>query len=417
MTIRELVLKSTVARKLILKNLPPRFKFFFGLFPVPLGKEKTRLQEVLRSGSWNMSYGPRPAHIQLEEDFSKYIGTNEAVAISGGGVGIQMVIRALGLGRQSEVLMQIDTCSAVPMAVMNSQTIPRFFDASQDTFLSSAKSVLDKVGENTQAVIASHLWGNSDDLMSLANLSSDREITLIEDCCLALGTETQGKKVGSLGRVGIFSFGSTKPIQAGEGGIIVTNDSNLAKELRAMRNWGERTKDFGIRDVTELSWNGRISEFSAAVAVEQLRRFPDKLEAIRENVRAFDQFLKTHVPEIQINIGNSIDISEPSFSQVVLRLNGYSEKRKNALMDHLAINKIQAFHANFEPVSTLSLFKSGTWTKWINTPEWDTQSEMSETSYPNAFNIYRKSGLGLSRTNFQSSYTTKRLISALKSFN
>lgn len=363
-----------------------------------------------------MSYGPKPAHLELEKEFAEYIGSSEAIAVSGGGLGIQMSIRALGLGRKSEVLMQIDTCSAVPMAALNSQVIPRFFDADKDTFLSNSKSVNSKVGQNTQAVIASHLWGNSDDLKSLSNLRSASEVVLIEDCCLALGTEFEGKKVGTTGKVGIFSFGSTKPVQAGEGGIIVTDDRDLARELRAMRNWGERTKDFGVRDVNELSWNGRISEFSAAVAIEQIRKFPAALSAIRENVIVFDEFLKAHLPNIEINSGNSLNLSDPSFSQVVIKLRGFSEEGKTKLLQHLADQKVTAFHANFEPVSTLSLFKSGNWTKWMDNPGWNTRTEMEESQYPNSFEIFHRTGIGLSRTNFQSKYMTKRLISALEKF-
>jgi dTDP-4-amino-4,6-dideoxygalactose transaminase len=399
-----------------MRVLPARLKFALGLFPVTLGKERQRLSEVLSSGSWNMSYGPTPAHLKLEKVFAEYIGSSEAIAVSGGGVGIQMSIRALGLGRKSEVLMQIDTCSAVPMAALNSQVIPRFFDADTDTFLSNPESVNSKVGQNTQAVIASHLWGNSDDVKSLSNLRGQSEILLIEDCCLALGTEFDGKKVGTTGKVGIFSFGSTKPVQAGEGGIIVTDDRDLARELRAMRNWGERTKEFGVRDVNELSWNGRISEFSAAVAIEQVRNFPSVLNAIRENVAVFDKFLKTNTPNMEINFGNSTSLSDPSFSQVVLKLKGFSQESKVALLEHLADQKITAFHANFEPISTLSLFKSGNWTKWMDNPQWSTKIEMEESQYPNSFEIFRQKGIGLSRTNFQSKYTTKRLISALESF-
>ncbi len=416
MRVRKLISKSDILRKIIVRTLPAKLKFSLGLFPVPLGKERKRLNEVLSNGSWNMSYGPMPAHLKLEKIFAEYIGSSEAIAVSGGGVGIQMSIRALGLGRESEVLMQIDTCSAVPMAVLNAQVIPRFFDANIDTFLSNAESVKSKIGQNTQAVIASHLWGNSDDLKTLSNLGGNSDVVLIEDCCLALGTELGGKKVGTTGKVGIFSFGSTKPVQAGEGGIIVTDDQNLARELRAMRNWGERTKEFGVRDVNELSWNGRISEFAAAVAIEQVRNFPSILNTIRENVAVFDKYLKESTPNIEINFGNSTSLSEPSFSQVVLKLNGFPEKSKADLLQHLLDRKITAFHANFEPISTLSLFKSGNWTKWMNKPQWSPKMEMEESQYPNSFKIFRQTGIGLSRTNFQSKYTTKRLISALKSF-
>jgi dTDP-4-amino-4,6-dideoxygalactose transaminase len=369
--------------------------------------------EVLKSGNWNMSYGQYPAHVRLEQEFANYIGTSQAVAVSGGGVAIQMALRALGLGRDSEVLMQIDTCAAVPMAALNAQTIPRFFDANPKTFLSDKAAITSKATQNTKAIISSHLWGNPDDVNELSRFSDSSGAVLIEDCCLALGTEVDGKKVGTFGKVGIFSFGSTKPIQAGEGGIIVTDDISLARELRAMRNWGERTKDFGVRDVNELSWNGRISEFSAAIASEQLRNYPFLISKIRDNVEIFNDYLSKKRPNMELQLGNSLHISQSTFSQVVLRLIDYNESSKIELLNQLEENGIIAFHANFEPISTLRLFKSGTWTRWINSPNWDTTKDLLDSNYKNAFDIFKYKGIGLSRTNFQSKYTVNRLISTL----
>jgi len=411
--IRSIVIKNGKFRAAVIRFAPPKLKLIIGLFPVPLGNERKRLAEVLSSGNWNMSYGKSPAHVKLEQEFVRYLGISEAVAVAGGGVGIQMALRALGLDRNSEVLTQIDTCAAVPMAILNAQTIPRFFDANPKTFLSDLESLKSKVTGNTKAIVATHLWGNPDDVKNLTEFTESNKTFLIEDCCLALGTEVGGRKVGTFGKVGIFSFGSTKPIQAGEGGIIVTDDASLAKELRAMRNWGERTKDFGIRDVNELSWNGRISEFSAAVALEQLRNFPKMINLVRENVSIFLNYLLLNRPDLELNLGNSSEINQSTFSQIVLRLNGYTEETKDSLLQHFNSEGVSAFHANFEPVSTLKLFKSGTWTKWINAPTWDTEKDLLEQNYKNAFDIFTHKGIGLSRTNFQSRYTLNRLISSL----
>ena len=412
--LRELLVRNKKIRDAFIKFTPSKFKYRVGLYPVSLGREKERLIEVLNSGNWNMSYGRHPAHIDLERDFAKYIGCAEAVAVSGGGVGIQMALRALGLGRKSEVLMQIDTCSAVPMATLNAQTIPRFFDADPDTFLSNIESVKLKYSKNSHALIASHLWGNPENVTELKSFCDSRNLMLIEDCCLALGTEIESRKVGTFGKIGIFSFGSTKPIQAGEGGILVTDDANLAKELRAMRNWGERTKDFGTRDVNELSWNGRISEFSAAVAREQLLHYPKIISQVQDHVAIFNDYLENNRNDMTLNLGAAKSIHQSTFTQVVVRLIGHNQKTKHNLLKELNDNGIIAFHANFEPVSTLTLFESGDWTKWISTPEWDTEEDLADRHYENAFEIYNTTGLGFSRSNFQSRYTLNRLISVLE---
>jgi dTDP-4-amino-4,6-dideoxygalactose transaminase len=401
------------ALKLKIIILTPTFlKLQLGIFPIALGQENRKLRNVLASGNWNMSYGRSTVHEMLEDEFAKYTNSAYAVATSGGGMGIQMVLRALGFGRQSQILMQVDTCSAVPMSALNAQTVPRFYDADPTTFLSEISSIESKINSKTRAIIGTHLWGNSDALESLVDLATSNNITLIEDCCLAVGTKYRGTHVGNMGKVGIFSFGSTKPIQAGEGGIIVTHDQDLAKELRAMRHWGERTKDFGIRDVRQLSWNGRMSEFSAAVALEQIRNFDRFLEIVRGNVIEFVSFLEKNIPDLEVCLGNSDSINEASFSQVILRIKKDGRINKRNLSDHLARKGIYFFDANFEPITTLSMFRNREWENWIDSPEFDPLDEINEKKYPNSYNIWNATGIGLSRTNFQSKLQYSKLIKA-----
>jgi hypothetical protein len=115
-----------------------------------------------------------------------------------------------------------------------------------------------------------------------------------------------------------------------------------------------------------------------------------------------------------LNLGAAKSINQSTFTQVVVRLVGHNQKTKHNLLKELNDNGIIAFHANFEPVSTLTLFESGDWTKWISTPEWDTEEDLADRHYENAFKIYNTTGLGFSRSNFQSRYTLNRLISVLE---
>lgn len=415
--IYKLFRKFPYLKELIVNSFPNSVKRYLGVFPIQLNTEKKLLQKVLNNGNWNMSYGRTPMHIELENEFAKYVGTAEAVAVSGGGTGIQMSLRALGLNHQSEVLMQVDTCSAVPMATLNAQVVPRFFDADSNSFHSSIESINNQLNINSKAIIATHFWGNSDDVDSLLKICSSNNLHFIEDACLALGTKISGAMAGSFGTVGVFSFGSTKPIQAGEGGMLVTNDKDLARELRSMRHWGERTKDYGYRDVQQLSWNGRMSEFSAAVALGQLRGYPTFLEKIRENVRVFARFLDNEISDISLNLGNSSKLEDSSFTQSVLALHNFSQQKKKKLLLHLRNSGIIAFHANFEPIPTLSLFKSNDWAKWINQRVLNSDLEMNEIQFKNAYDIYNYKGIGLARSNFQSKFTINRLIKSLRSFN
>jgi dTDP-4-amino-4,6-dideoxygalactose transaminase len=362
-----------------------------------------------------MSYGTHLAHNELETEFCKFTGSKYAVAVGSGGIGIQMSLRALGLDRKSEVMVQVDTCSATAMAILNAQCIPRFVDSDSETFQFNGESALQKINLNTGAIIASHLWGNVDDMESIKRIAGIAGVPVIEDCCLALGSTQNGSHIGKSGVVGVFSFGSTKPIQAGEGGIIVTEDVNLAKELRSMRHWGERSIDFGVRDVTQLSWNGRISEFSAAVARVQLEHFWEINNRIKENVNIFSEYLNKNFEEIEIQLGNLSSFESSSFSQVILKIKSESKLDRSQILNKLTHHKVGHFLANFEPMTELTLFNSGSWKKWIDDVDWDLTNEVNPTSYPGAYKIFEKSGFGLSRTNFQSKWKLKQLIRSFDS--
>jgi dTDP-4-amino-4,6-dideoxygalactose transaminase len=241
------------------------------------------------------------------------------------------------------------------------------------------------------------------------------DVPVIEDCCLALGSKLNGNHVGKDGVVGIYSFGSTKPIQAGEGGVIVTEDGNLAKELRSMRHWGERTRDYGVRDVTQLSWNGRISEFSAAVALVQLKNFSEINERIKNNVSVFSEYLRKNFTEMELQLGNLSSFESSSFSQVILKVKSDSKLERNHVLQQLSHDRIGHFYANFEPMTELSLFKSGDWEKWIDSVDWNLADEATPSNYPGAYKIFEKTGIGLSRTNFQSKWKLKQLIQSFDS--
>src|SRR6478736_526104 len=240
-----------------------------GIYPRVMGNELKAVEEVLSSSQWNMAYGKGLAHERLEADFANYVGAPFAVAVGSGGMALQMSMRALGVKPGDEVIHQIDTCSATAMAVLNAGATPIFADISPETFMLDQSSVSENSNEATKAVIATHMWGNPENMKMLRELTAKFGWKLIEDACLSLGAIAQGRKAGAWGDTSVFSFGCIKPIQGGEGGMIITSDEGMARELRAMRHWGDRTIEFGVRDVEQLAWNGRMSEIVAAVVREQ----------------------------------------------------------------------------------------------------------------------------------------------------
>jgi dTDP-4-amino-4,6-dideoxygalactose transaminase len=387
----------------------------FGVYPRTLANEIGAVSEILRGAQWNMTYGRGLAHERLEAEFAEATGTREAIAVASGGVALQMTLRALGLKPGDEAIHQVDTCAATAMALMNAGVTPVFADISEQSFMLDIADAARRITPQTRAIIATHMWGNPEDMSALRELAQAKRLILVEDACLGLGTVASGKPAGGWGDVGVFSFGCVKPIQTGEGGMIVTNDEALARELRSLRHWGDRTTEFGVRDATQLSWNGRMSEILAAVAREQLRGYRQHLADMREAVGDFQDALGD-LPGLSLVLGHATAAPDCAFTQVVLRLD---ERRagigKDALMAELTKNGVPNWHANFELINTLSLFRTGAWRDWILRGDVERVAQNNDGPFPIAERIFSRDGLGLGKTNFLSAGNRKHLQSVLRS--
>ena len=387
----------------------------FGVYPRVMANEIDAVTKVLRGSQWNMAYGRGLAHERLEAEFAEASGTREAVAVASGGVALQMSLRALGLRPGDEAIHQVDTCAATAMALINAGVTPVFADVSEKSFMLDIADVGQRIGPQTKAIVATHMWGNPENMPALRALAQAKKLILIEDACLALGAVADGRPAGGWGDVGVFSFGCVKPIQTGEGGMIVTNDGALARELRALRHWGDRTIEFGVRDATQLAWNGRMSEILAALAREQLKGYRQHLADMRDAVGDLQNTL-AELPGLSLVLGHAKTPSNCAFTQVVLRLDGQRAGiGKDALMVELTKNGVTNFHANFELINSLSLFRSGTWRDWILRGDVDRVARNNSGPFPVAERLFARDGLGLGKTNFLSAGNLDHLKSVLRS--
>jgi perosamine synthetase len=386
------------------------YKVFFKSYPFLVGKEISMIENVLKSGIWNMS-NPLGIHSILEKEFAEYVGVKHAIVVNTGGVAIQMSLRVLDVNHGDEVIHQVDTCIANSFAIMNAGATPIFSDISLETFKLDIENLDQLLSSKTKVIMPIHLWGNVENMQAISEFAVKHDLKVIEDCALAFGAEYDGKKVGQFGDIGIFSFGSTKPIQAGEGGIIVTNDDELAKKLRSMRSWGEMTQEYGIRDHEILSWNGRASEIVVAVMLEQFRNFEKRHNSLKRNINFFIQFIRDN-KYLELADESSYN-SNPSFSQVVVRLN--KQINKSHLMNKLKEKNISVWHANFELIPTISFFKKGTWKNYSNSTDLNFIENNYFGRFKNAELVYDNVGLGFMPNNFLTLKRTKNTIKAIMS--
>jgi dTDP-4-amino-4,6-dideoxygalactose transaminase len=385
-----------------------------GTYPRVLANEIRAVKKVLYSSRWNMAYGQGLVHERLEHAFSEYLGSSNAVAVNTGGMALQMSFRALGLKPGDEVVLQVDTCSATAFAVMNAGATPIFADISPDTFMLDTATGSPLVTESTTGLVATHMWGNPENTRLLREVSVVRGVPLIEDACLALGAVCDRRMAGTIGTVGVFSFGCLKPIQGGEGGMLVTDDEALARELRSLRHWGDRTIDFGVRDTTQLAWNGRMSELVAAVVVEQLRGYPVHLAELRERVGEFQQFLMS-IDGIDLHLGVARSIDECAFTQVVTRVDPVRLGMTSAeLRRRLDERGIATWLPNFEPIPSLSFFAKDHWKNWILKGRLDVIEANYHTHFVNSETVARTIGIGFPKQHFTTKSRMRQLIGALQ---
>jgi perosamine synthetase len=389
------------------------FGRWIGTYPRVLANEIEAVKKVLYSSRWNMAYGQGLVHERLEDAFSEYLGSSNAVAVNTGGMAIQMALRALGLKPGDEAVLQVDTCSATAFAAMNAGVTPMFADVSVDTFMLETAAGSSLLLPSTRVLIATHMWGNPEAIQSLKEMCLERGIPLIEDACLALGAVCDRKMAGSAGTVGVFSFGCLKPIQGGEGGMLVTHDDALARELRSLRHWGDRTIDYGVRDTTQLAWNGRMSELVAAVVLEQLRGYPAHLAELRDRVAEFQQFLVS-IDGIDLNLGTAKSINECSFTQVVARVDpDRLGTPSEALRRRLKERGIATWLPNFEPIPSLSFFAKDNWKDWVLKGRLDEVAINYHACFVNAETVANTTGLGFPKQHFMSKGRLRHLTRTL----
>jgi dTDP-4-amino-4,6-dideoxygalactose transaminase len=234
---------------------------------------------VLASGRYILG----PEVEAFEREMAAYIGVAHGVGVASGTEALYLILKALGVGPGDEVVMTAFTYIATAEAIANCGAKPVFADIDPGTFNVDPGSVLEKLTRRTRAVIVVHLYGLPAELSELREITKREGLDIIEDCAQAHGATYGGKKVGSFGRASAFSFFPTKPLGAmGDGGMVCTDDGELARSLKALRAHGSSG---GYRS-EELGINSRLDELQAAILRVKLG-FLDQWNAERRRIAEF----------------------------------------------------------------------------------------------------------------------------------
>jgi dTDP-3-amino-3,4,6-trideoxy-alpha-D-glucose transaminase len=222
------------------------------------------VQRVARSGAFTLG----PELEGFESEYASYCETAHAIGVSSGTEALILALRALGVGAGDEVIVPANSFIATAEAVSLVGATPRFVDVDPGTHLITAEHISGALSPRTRCVIAVHLYGRTVTLKPILTLAREHGLTVIEDACQAHGAVIDGRRVGSLGDAGCFSFYPTKNLGGwGDGGTIVTNDDTLADHLRMLRSHGERTRNH--HEV--IGTTARLDALQAAILRVKLR--------------------------------------------------------------------------------------------------------------------------------------------------
>ncbi|MBC7086112.1 MAG: DegT/DnrJ/EryC1/StrS family aminotransferase [Methanomethylovorans sp.] len=241
------------------------------------------IASVLRSGV--IAEGPRVA--QFEQIFAEYIGVDHAVAVNSGTAALHVALMAHGIGKGDEVITSPFSFVATANSIVYTGAKPVFADIELDTYNISADQIHEKITNRTKAIMPVHLYGQAADMDAIMEIAQDHNILVIEDACQAHGATYNGKKVGSFG-TGAFSFYPTKNITTSEGGMITTNDPNIASRARMLRAHGSKQRY--LHEI--LGYNFRMTDISAAIGIVQMGKLEKLTEKRRQNAKKLSAGLK-----------------------------------------------------------------------------------------------------------------------------
>ena len=243
-------------------------------WPVFDEREIEAVTEVVRSGKWGELVGTKV--IEFQRAFAAFQQAKHGVCVVNGTAALQVAMRALGLRPDDEIITTSYTFIATPNAALSLGAVPVFVDIDPDTYLIDPSRIEDAISERTRAIMPVHLFGCSCDMDAILDIARRHHLAVLEDACQAWGAEWNGRRVGALGELGTFSFQSSKNINAGEGGMIVTNDDALEDLVWSLHNVGRRRGGEWYEHV-RVGWNYRMTEFQAAILLVQLTRLPEHM--------------------------------------------------------------------------------------------------------------------------------------------
>ena len=290
--------------------------------------------------------GYSPQYVpEFEMRFAEYCGTKHGVAVNSGTSAIHLALEAIGISQDDEVVVSSYTNMATffPVLQLGAKAIP--VDIDPITYNMDPSDLIKVVTEKTKAIIVVHIFGHPAPMEEIMRIANKFNIPVIEDCAEAHGAEVNGRKVGSFGAVGCFSFYANKLMTTGEGGMCITNSEDIAKSMRSIASlsFGKINKFIHERD----GYNFRMSNIQAAIGLGQLERLPKMLEMKRAIALEYNYRLK-EITNLQL------PIELPNFKNVYwmyhIQLINVLDNERDRVISNMSLKGIES-RPGFVPFS------------------------------------------------------------------
>jgi len=316
--------------------------------PTITEKEIEYVMQAVKSG-WVSSLGEYIN--KFEDGFAKFVGTKYALTVANGTVGLHLALVSLGIKEGDEVIIPDLTFIATANAVKYTGAKPVFADIDIETWCISVEDIERKITRRTKAIIPVHLYGHPADMNPIMEIAKKYNLYIIEDCAEAHGAEYKGKKVGSIGHCGVFSFYGNKIITTGEGGMITTNDEKLYEKAKYLRDHAmSKEKRYWH---TEIGYNYRMTNIQAALGLAQLERINEIIQKKRQVFEWYKEGLKD-LEGIKLNPEK--EWAKNVYWMVCLVNENFDEEKRKDFMKKLKEKGIDT-RPFFYPCSMMPMYK------------------------------------------------------------